>query len=325
MIAVIPAAGEGTRLRPHTHTLPKVLVQVAGKPILGHILDQLVAAGINEVVIIVGYLGDLVEEYVTEHFSLKAHFVEQEERKGLGHAVNLARPHVGDQPCLIIYGDTIFDVDLPAMLSGPTNLIGVREVEDARRFGVVEVEGKRIVRMVEKPDVPPSNLAIVGLNLIRDSAAMFAAIDYLVEHDVRTKDEYQLTDAFQRMVETGAHMETFLVEDWFDCGKQETLLSTNRHLLERLPSAAPRPGVVIVPPVFIDESARVEHSVIGPYVSIASDCVISRAILSDAIISVGAVVENTILKNSLIGARARVAGSAYVYNVGASSTVSHLE
>ena len=216
MIAVIPAAGEGTRLRPHTHTLPKVLVQVAGKPILGHILDQLVAAGIDEVVVIVGYLGDLVEEYVTENFKLKAHFVEQEERKGLGHAINLARPHVGDRPCLVIYGDTIFDVDLPAMLAGPTNLIGVREVDDARRFGVVEVNGKSIVRMVEKPDQPPSNLAIVGLNLIRDSAAMFAAIDYLIEHDVRTKGEYQVTDAFQRMVETGVHMETFFVEDWFD-------------------------------------------------------------------------------------------------------------
>lgn len=325
MIAVIPAAGEGTRLRPHTHTLPKVLVDVAGQPILGHILDQLVAAGIERVVLIVGYLGELVEEYVEKNFRLQAHFVEQEERKGLGHAVSLARPHVGDDPCLIIYGDTIFDVDLPAMLADSPSLIGVKPVEDPRRFGVVEVDGRRITRLVEKPDAPKSNLAIVGLNKIIDSAAMFEAIHHLVQHDLRTKGEYQLTDAFQRMIEVGVRMETFPVENWFDCGKQETLLSTNRHLLSRRGAAPARPGVVVVPPVQVAESAVIEESVIGPYVSIAAGCTVRRAVLSDCILSEGAVVENMVLRSSLIGARARVCGSPHVYNVGDSSTVSHIE
>ncbi|MBE7560893.1 NTP transferase domain-containing protein [bacterium] len=325
MIAVIPAAGEGTRLRPHTHTLPKVLVDVAGKPILGHILDQLVAAGISRVVLIVGYLGDLVEEYVRGHFRLEAFFVEQEERKGLGHAVSLARPHVEDKPCLIIYGDTIFEVDLPSMLVGEVNLIGVKAVEDPRRFGVVETDGRRITRLVEKPEAPKSNLAIVGLNKLVDSAAMFDAIDHLMKHEIRTQGEYQLTDAFQRMIEVGARLETFPVEDWFDCGKQETLLSTNRRLLERAAAASERPGTVIVPPVYIADEAEVEESVIGPYVSIAAGCRVRRAVLSDCILSVGAVVENMVLKNSLIGARARVAGSALVYDGGDSSTVSHIE
>ncbi len=325
MIAVIPAAGEGTRLRPHTHTVPKVLVHVAGKPILGHILDQLVSAGIHRVVLIVGYLGDLVEEYVGRNFQLEAHCVEQEERKGLGHAISLARPHVGDEPCLIIYGDTIFDVDLPSMLAGESSLIGVKAVEDPRRFGVVETEGRRITRLVEKPDAPRSNLAIVGLNKMVDSAAMFDAIDYLVEHDIRTKGEYQLTDAFQRMIEVGARLETFPVEDWFDCGRQETLLETNRHLLRRMPASSRRAGVVVVPPVYIAESAEVQESVIGPCVSIAAGCRVSRAVLADCILSEGAIVENTVLKNSLIGARAHVAGSPHVYNVGDSSTVSHIE
>jgi glucose-1-phosphate thymidylyltransferase len=323
MIAVIPAAGEGTRMRPHTHTRPKVLLHVAGKPMLGHILDQLVDVGISRVVLIVGYLAEMVQEYVEENYDLEAHFVVQEELKGLGHAISLSRDHVGNEPCLIIYGDTIFDVDLPTMLASKENLIGVRSVPDARRFGVVEVDGDRIIRMVEKPEKPPSNLAIVGLNLIQNSAALYSAIDDIMERGIRTKGEYQVTDAFQSMIDSGNVIKTFPVENWFDCGKPETLLTTNRHLLDRNHVIVEREGVVIIPPVYISDSAKITHSVIGPYVSIAQGCQVTRCILSDCVLGENSVVEDMILEYSITGVKSVVTGHAHMYNVGDSSSVSH--
>src|SRR5437867_201680 len=164
-IAIVPAAGIGTRLRPHTHTQPKVLLHVAGKPILAHILDDLVALGIRHAVLIVGYMGEQVREYVNRHYgNLKVDYVEQEERLGLGHAVSLAEPHADDRPLLIILGDTIFEADLKRVLAAGTSSIGVKAVEDPRRFGIVERDATgRITRLVEKPEHPTSNLAITGL------------------------------------------------------------------------------------------------------------------------------------------------------------------
>ncbi|MBC8143987.1 MAG: nucleotidyltransferase family protein, partial [bacterium] len=141
MRAIIPVAGVGTRLRPHTHTLPKVLLNVAGKPILGHILDKLIEEGITAATIIVGYMGELVESYVREHFVLDVDFIQQPVREGLGHSVFLASDALGDEPVLIILGDTIFEVDLRPVLAGQHSSLGVKSVEDPRRFGVVEMDG----------------------------------------------------------------------------------------------------------------------------------------------------------------------------------------
>ena len=181
MKAILPVAGIGSRLRPHTHTTPKALVHVAGKPILGHILDALVPVGVDEVVLVVGHLGSKIVEYVQEAYDFRVHVVEQNQPMGLGHAIYLAQAAVRQpEPLLIVLGDTVFQADLKGALAPGKSEIGVAEVSDPRSFGVVELEGGRIVRLVEKPQVPPSNLAIVGVYYLQDSSRLYQALEHVV-------------------------------------------------------------------------------------------------------------------------------------------------
>jgi len=319
--AVIPVAGEGTRLRPHTHTTPKPLLRVAGKPILGHILDDIVKLGIRQVVLIVGYRGHDIVDYVRSNYDLEVNFAEQTERLGLGHAVYLSREFVGDDPVFIMLGDTIFRGDLKGMISSGGNVIGVKKVEDPRRFGIVEIENGRIVSLVEKPDSPRSNLAVAGVYVIRDSSALFEALETLISSGKRTKGEFQLTDALNRMITSGIEIGAFEVEGWFDCGKPETLLETNRALLEISSPKTEIPGSIIIDPVHIAEDAEVASSIIGPYVSIAAGSVVRKSIVRNSIIGEGAVVEDALLDSSLIGDNAIVRGMFKRLNVGDSSEI----
>jgi glucose-1-phosphate thymidylyltransferase len=316
--AVVPVAGFGTRLRPHTHTRPKPLLHVAGKPIIGHILDQLVPLGIRRIVLVIGYLGERIVEYVQGRgdFAL-VRWVEQQELLGLGHAISLTRPIVGDDPMLVVYGDTIFQADLrPVLATEAEGMLGVRQVEDPRRFGVVVEEGGRVVRLVEKPEEFVSDRAIVGVNLIAAPQLLFSCIEELVERDIRTRGEYHLTDALQLMVERGAQLSTFPVENWFDCGTQEAMLETNRHLLEKAPLPAHAQDTVILPPVHIDPSAEVHASVVGPYVSIGAGARVRQTLVRNAIIGEQAVVEDALLENSLVGFQAVLRGRWSRLNVG---------
>jgi glucose-1-phosphate thymidylyltransferase len=323
MRAIIPVAGVGSRLRPHTYTLPKVLLNVAGKPILGHILDELVRQGFKEATIITGYLKELVEDYVRTNYSLKVDFIEQPKLMGLGHALWLARETFGREPLFIILGDTIFDVNLTSVLQSPTSALGVKTVEDPRRFGVVELQadGKTIAQLVEKPDVPPTNLAIVGLYFIQNPQLLATCLDDIVSNDVRTRGEYQLTDALQRMIDAGERFTTFAVEGWYDCGKPETMLATNRYLLERKPMQRDCLDSVIIPPVYISPSAVVERSVIGPYATIAEGAIVLNSIVRDSIISDYATVDQSMLDRSIVGNNAQVRGNFRRINVGDSSEV----
>ncbi len=323
MKAVIPVAGVGTRLRPHTHTVPKALLHVAGKPIIGHILDEVAALGIEEVVLVVGVMGDQILRYVNEAYRFRSvETVEQEDRKGLGHAIGLTKKLVSEEPILIIYGDTIFEGDLSDGISDSVDgKIGVKQVPDPARFGVVELEGKRIVNLVEKPKQFVSDLAIVGVNYIRNTPLLFECLDELLIEGIRTQGEYQITDAFRRMVEKGAALEVFFLEDWFDCGKPETLLATNRHLLEKQSEPLEIAGSTILPPVFIAPSATIVGSIVGPYVSIAEDARVEWSIVKDSIIGEAAVVQHGLLEGSLIGNRALVQGASQRLNVGDSSEI----
>ena len=220
MRAIIPVAGVGSRLRPHTYMLPKVLLNVAGKPILAHILDKIIGEGITEATFVVGHMSDKIREYVSSAYpKFSAEYVEQEERLGLGHAIYLSRNTIGGEPVLIILGDTIFDVDLKPVLKNGVSSLGVKHVEDPRRFGVAEKVNGHISRLVEKPENPISNLAIVGLYYLKNARLLVACLNELVDKDIRTKGEYQLTDALQMMIDRGEKMTTFDVEGWFDCGK----------------------------------------------------------------------------------------------------------
>lgn len=322
--AIIPVAGVGTRLRPHTHTVPKALITVAGKPILAHILDELPRLGIDEVVLVVGHMGDQITKFVTERYTkLKVEFVEQTERLGLGHAVHLTAAHGRGRPLLIILGDTIFQADFTEVLGSAEDRIGVKEVEDPRRFGVVEVQDGYVRRLVEKPDRPTSNLAIVGIYWVSDSGPLYEALSAIVTGGQRTKGEYQLTDALQRTIDAGRRMRPFRVDAWFDCGKRETLLATNRHLLElRRPELACRiEGAQIIEPVAIDPTAEVVGSIIGPYVTIAARATVRSSIVRNSIINEAALVEDMLLDASVVGDHAVVRGAFRKLSVGDSSEI----
>lgn len=321
MRAIIPVAGYGTRLRPHTYTLPKVLLNVAGKPILGHILDTLQAQNINEATIIVGYMADLIQEYVTKNYSMDVTFVTQPTPLGLGHSIWCARETFGSEPIFIILGDTIFDVDLTLALGSSFNTLGVKEVEDPRRFGVVELEKGFIKHLVEKPEVPTSHLAIVGLYHIVNSGLLKECLTTMIDNDIRTRNEYQLTDALQMMIDRGEKFTTFPVDGWYDCGKPETMLDTNRYLLEASSAPAAREGCVIIPPSFISPTATIERSVIGPYATVADNAVVKDSHIRNSIVSSGGVVTGSLLEDSIIGNNAAVRGNFKRLNVGDSSEI----
>ncbi len=323
MKAVIPAAGIGKRLRPHTYSLPKALLFVAGKPILAHILDDVSRLGVSSIALIVGYKGDLIEEYVrAKHPELQVDFVYQEERLGIGHAVNMTRQAVDKgEPLLIILGDTIIKTDLETVVKADCNVLGVKEVEDPRRFGVCELDGGRIVKLIEKPEVPPSNLALVGLYYLKDPALLFECLKEEIEKDIRTRGEYQITDALQMMIDRGAEFKPHVIDAWFDCGKPDALLATNRHLLDESGSAPRFEGSIIIPPVAIDPSAEIRGSIIGPYVSIGSSSVVECSIIRDSVLGEAVIVKNSVLERSLIGSNALVEGKCRSLNVGDSSEV----
>lgn len=322
-IAIIPVAGVGTRLRPHTHTLPKVLLPVAGKPILAHILDDLPSLGIGRAVLVVGYMGDLIRDYVERHYGgLAVDFVDQPERLGLGHAVSLAEPFADDRPLLVILGDTIFEADLRGVLAGDASSIGVKAVEDPRRFGIVETDANgRVSRLVEKPEHPTSNLAIAGVYYFRRGRPLFDALRELQAGNIRTRGEFQLTDAMQRMLDAGQILTTFPIEGWYDCGKTETLLETNRILLAKRAGSPKVPGSIVHGPVAIGEGAALENCIVGPHVSIAAGARLRNAVVRDSIINENAVVEDIMLEGSVVGENAVVRGGFNHVNVGDSSEV----
>ncbi len=321
MKAIIPVAGEGTRLRPHTHTTPKALLEVAGKPIVGHILDELSSLGIEEVVMVIGYRGDMIKEYVESRSEFKSLFVKQSELLGLGHAIHLTKEIVKDGPGLIVLGDTIFESDLKSALETKEIMIGTKAVSNPSRFGIAEVQDGQIIRLVEKPDKPIGNLALVGIYVLPEMSTLYAALDSLVARNLRTKGEFQLTDALQMLLEQGVVMRPLEVEAWLDCGKPETLLATNRRLLSTYPQDHKKNGNVIIEPVYIAKSAKVDESVIGPYVSIGKNSYVKRSMMSNTIVNQNSEVQHASLEESIIGENAAVSGKMTRLNVGDSSEI----
>jgi glucose-1-phosphate thymidylyltransferase len=320
---IVPAAGIGTRLRPLTHSRPKALLYVAGRPIISHILDEVRLLDVTSVIVIVGYKGDLVQEYVSaEYPDLKLDFILQEKRNGIGHAVHLTR-QVADagEPLLIILGDTIVRTDLQRITRSKSNVLGVKAVEDPRRFGVAEVKNGAIVKLVEKPQHPKSNLAMVGLYYFTDSRPLFATLDRQINQGIKSHGEYQITDALQMMIEGGEKFAPFEIDQWFDCGKPETLLETNQKLLEGKPDPPRLEGSVIVGPVAIDPTAAISSSIVGPYVSVAAGCTITNSIIRNSVIDRGATVTDSVMEGSIIGSDAVVRGGAKKLNIGDSSEV----
>lgn len=328
LTAIIPAAGVGTRLRPHTHSRPKALLPVAGKLVLGHILDQLLAAGVDRVVLVLGYRGDMIADWVAASYpKLAVDAVVQSERLGLGHAVHQALlgaaggAGIDSGRGLIVLGDTIARADFAGLLAAPGHAMGVKAVADPRRFGVAVVEGGRIVDLEEKPTQPRSNLALVGIYAFQDLGILRRALQAVIGGERRTRGEYQLTDALQLMIDQGEPLTPFPIADWFDVGKEESWLETNRALLEGLPEPAPRPGVRFLPPVFVPSSAALTNCTIGPYVSLGEGCLVAGGRLENSIVGEGARVQDCLLHDSLIGAHCLVDGLRGSLNLGDHSVV----
>jgi len=301
MRAIIPAAGVGRRLRPHTLTRPKALLPVAGRPVLAHIVDDLAAAGIDGFVIIVGYRGQAVRDwFAAERPGLSITYVEQPERLGLGHALWTARKAVGRGPFYCVLGDTVIEPGHDALLACPDNAIAVHEVADPRRFGVVIMDGEQIVGFVEKPRLPPSNLAVVGAYLFRDGGELFDALEGLIASGRRDRGEYQLADGLQRMLERGHIFRALTVAGWHDCGEPGAWLATNRVLLDRHGCQTDHG------PVLIHPTARVVDSRLGPHVSVGPGAVIEHCEISDAVIGADSELRHCGLVASLVGEHCRV-------------------
>lgn len=284
--AIIPAAGKGVRLLPYTANMPKTMITVAGKPILGHILDQVESLGIKKVVFIVGYKKEAIVEFVQSQYPhLDVTFVEQPEPKGLGHAVYLAKPYVAG-PCFVLLGDTIVDGDLKPLVFGGKNTIGIRTVQDPSRFGIVEMKNGRIVSFEEKPEKPKSNLAIIGAYAFLESAQLFDALEEVIRSGKTVKNEIQLTDALSVLLGRGVEIVPVEMDDWFDCGTVEVLLQTNQLLLDRhhqVPAEVEKQNKII-PPCWIAEGVSAWNCVLGPYVSVAYEAELTECTLQDVIV-----------------------------------------
>lgn len=327
MKVILPVAGKGTRLRPHTFTKPKSLVRVAGKTVLQHVIDGLAKVDVEEYIIITDKNGNVIKQYVDEHYpDIKCTYVTQTELLGPAHAVSLASPRImeGDD-VLVVFNDTLFVTELTRihhLCADLDGLIYSKEVEDYKRFGVNVMKDGVIVDMVEKPDKPISKLAQVGLYYMKDGHLFMKYINRAIKENLRTKGEFYLPEVFKLMIKDGLKLGAPEIEEWLDCGKPETLLSTNRYLLERAQgNHLFIEGCVIVPPVSIHPTAEVKHSVIGPYVSIAENCKINDSIIRNSVINPNSILHNVMLEESLIGDAVELAGQSQRMNIGDNSVI----
>ena len=289
MKIVLPVAGNGLRLRPYTENVPKCLLPVAGKTILDWIVEDSLSLKPTETIFITGYKAEAVDSFLEKRPAWgKTRAVVQSNPQGLGEAISLALPYVDDdEPLLIILGDTLFEADLSILHNVDENILYTYKVEDPRRFGVAVTDSTgRITRLVEKPQEFVSDEAIVGIYYIKDTKVLKQSLKYLMDNNIRTKNEFQLTDALQMMLEKGCHFRTAPVQKWLDCGLAETLLETNAHVLKRIDNSASvnLPGVKVIAPCYIGKDAKITNSTIGPNVSVGDGCVVENSIISNAVL-----------------------------------------
>jgi glucose-1-phosphate thymidylyltransferase len=322
MKAIIPVAGAGTKLRPHTYTQPKALIPLAGRTILSILIDQLRDGGVDEFILVVGYMSEKIQDYVQlHHADLNVHYVHQTDRQGLGHAIHLTRDLVGDDEVLIMLGDTICEFDVAQLLAVDGSVLGVKKVDDPRNFGVAEIDDEgRITRVVEKPQIPRSNMALVGLYRIRETELLFRCLEANLQAGVMTNDAYSLTDALECMIGQGARFTSFRVGNWFDCGRKESLLASNAILLKKFGGGISEDhcleNSIIIPPVSIAPGCTVRNSIIGPHVAVGEGSQILSSIVRDSIIGSFSKLYDVVLHDSLIGSDTSIKGETRTLNIG---------
>ncbi len=322
MKAIIPVAGAGTKLRPHTYTQPKALIPIAGKTVLSIIVEQLQEAGVQEFIFITGYLGEKIQDYIKDSFpGINSTFVNQSERQGLGHAILLSKEQVNGDDVIIVLGDTICEYNIKEVLESSHSMLAVKKVDDPRNFGVAEIdEDGKVLKVVEKPHIPKSNMALVGIYKISNSNMMFDCLEVNFREGVKNRDEYSLTDALQCMIEKGASFQSFKVLNWFDCGNKDSLLESNATLLKKFgTSISPDhrfENVIVVEPVSIGKNCEIKNSIIGPNVSVGDNTTINYSIIKGSIIGSYADLYDIVLEESLIGSDTEVKGETRSLNIG---------
>jgi glucose-1-phosphate thymidylyltransferase len=327
MKAIIPVAGAGTKLRPHTYTQPKALIPLAGKTILSIIVDQLKEAGVTDFIFIIGYLGEKIKDYVqTNYPELNTHFITQNERQGTGHAIEITKEIVGHDEMIIVLGDTIAEYDLKYMIEAPYSILGVKKVDDPRNFGVAEIGDDGIItKLVEKPAIPKSNMALVGIYKIKETEILFHCLHKIQDRKERSYDDFNLTDALDCMIQNGAIFHSLKVENWFDCGQKDSLLASNAILLKKfgnnMAENCIQNNTIIIPPVSIGNGCIIKNSVIGPNVAIGENTTVSHAIIKDSIIGAYSNLYEIVLNNSLIGSDAEVKGVSRNLNIGDNTAI----
>jgi glucose-1-phosphate thymidylyltransferase len=327
MKAIIPVAGAGTKLRPHTYTQPKALIPLAGKTVLSFIIDPLKEAGISEFIFIVGYLGDKIQDYVRSKYpGLKAHFVRQTDRQGIGHAIRLTKNIVNNDEVFVVLGDTICEYDVQEVMQSPYSMLGVRKVDDPREFGVAEINDQEFIQhVIEKPQIPKSNMALVGIYKIKESEQMFQCLENNMRQGLRSHGEYSLTDALDCMIKLGIKLKPFKVENWFDCGRKETMLESNATLLKKfgpdIKTEYKFENTVIIQPVSIGAGCNIKNSIIGPNVAIGENTTIDYSIIRNSIIGSFSNLFDIVLESSIIGSDSGLRGETRTLNIGDNTNI----
>ncbi len=322
MQVIIPLAGKGTRLRPHTHLIPKPMLKVAGRPVMDWVMDTLQGLGVSELIYITGHLKEQVEAYARARYPYPSRFIEQKVQDGTAGAVNLARPFV-KEPVLIVFVDTVFEADLSLITRTQADgIIWAKEVEDYQRFGVVVTDADGyMTKIVEKPSEPISKLANIGLYYMKDTEALWRGVDHVLTSPAN-KGEFYLTDAFQHMIEHGRKILTAEVGGWYDCGKLDTLLETNEVLLRKGQARRREfPGVTIHDPVLIQDGVVIEQSEIGPNVTLEAGTRVRNSRLQHTIVGQKCVIADSVLHHSMVGDRVTVQGFKGATTLGDDSEV----
>jgi len=330
MKVIILLAGFGKRMRPHTWSRPKPILKVAGNTIVGHVIDIMAEILTDEVIFVVGYKGDQIERWIRQNYpELNAHFVVQEDPLGQAHAVWLCREYLDSSPVVVAFGDGVIKANYAAFPEQDADVVlSVQEIEDPRRFGVAVLNQDGFVtRFIEKPPTKEHKLAVAGITWFRSGNQLLQALDTIIQKGRQTLGEYFMADAYELLLEQGAKLRTMELEQWADAGTPESLLSTNARLLsvgyssEDALERGFSEGFAVIPPVYIHPTAKIEASVLGPYVSIDAEAKISNSVVRDSIIDTGAVIKDCVLAHALIGENARVTGQARTLFIGDNASV----
>lgn len=316
-------AGKGTRLRPFTYTTSKPMMRVAGKPILGHLLDSLSKLSIDKAIFIVHEDNEDLKKFIKENYKFEATYILQKDQKGVAHAIYGAKNHALNDEAMILFADTLIKADLSKIKQKDLDgIIWTKDVDDPRNFGVVFTHNGLISKFIEKPETPISNKAIVGLYYFKKSNKLFAAIEHLLKNDIKTKGEYQLTDALQLLINQSERLIQEEVSVWKDCGTAKNLLETQEYLLDNMKeSKVKTENSILIKPVFVDKGAVIKNSIIGPNVSVGKDSVLESTIVSNSIIGKNASIHQSTLQNSIIGNHAKIKGTPRKLNMGDSSEI----